>query len=44
MVAARNANTPVEILRKLAKDEELEVRTGVARNRNIPKDLLCTKH
>ena len=36
---ARNTAAPLEVLKKLARDKEEQVRRAVARNRNTPKPL-----
>jgi hypothetical protein len=38
---ARNASTPSELLARLAKDEDREVRCSVARNAGTPSELLA---
>jgi hypothetical protein len=37
---AKNPNTPVEVLKELAKDEDYRVRQEVARNPNTPAEVL----
>ena len=37
---AENINTPLEILRELAKDDEWNIRRWVAKNPNTPEDVL----
>lgn len=40
ITAARNPNTPVDVLTELAKDSEWYVRYYAARNPNTPADIL----
>ena len=41
ITAARNPNTPVDVLAELAKDSDCDVRITVARNPNTPAEVLA---